>query len=391
MPIPVRASVIRSAGAVARLGRHRHGTLTSRVVSIRSTFQVDRATFRQRWGTALRSNDANAEPEKNNVAVAAVVDPGDLFRSYLDGERKVYPCYKNRASQAGSKCERHLVYMRTKWQEAEPFSRRVQGIVMFGRDFEHDLRKILMNAGYRFRQPSRPYTWDKFNLSGTDDGDISFDDGKTWTLIEIKGLHTFYYERVRTWRDFLDSPIYGKYPAQGQLYMLLLGVDTMYFIIGRKGTYDIRFIPMELDYEYAESILAKLERVNKHVADGTLPDRVDDHRICDLCEFRVTVCRPPVFYGPGAELANPDVEVMLDLREKLREEKTKAVKAFKEVDDQAKALVQSRPVVIAGSWQLTKSTRTRKPSPGSTYEQITIRSLSKQNAHPEGATDETTD
>jgi len=362
----------------------------SRVSFIPNTSKDAQATFRQRWGADLRSSDVSAEPKKNSDDVGAAAsqpDPGDLFRSYLDGERKVYPCYKNRASQAGSKCERHLVYMRTRWQEARPFDRRVQGIVMFGGDYEHALRLRLMEAGYMMRQPSRPYTWEKFNLSGTDDGDLSWDRGKTWSLIEIKGLHTFYYDKVNEWRDFFDSPIYCKYPAQLQIYMLLLGLDESYFVLGRKGTYDVKFLKVELDYEYAETILAKLERVNAHIDAGTLPDQINDHNVCNVCEYRITVCRPPVFYGPGAQVADPDVEVLLNLREKLRVERSAAEKAFKEVDDQAKALVQSRPVVIAGHWQLTKTSRTRKPSPGSTYEQITIRNLNRRDEHPEGPTE----
>jgi hypothetical protein len=194
--------------------------------------------------------------------------------------------------------------------------------------------------------------WDDLELTGTDDGDISWD-GETWHMIEIKGLHTFYYDRVTSWRSFLEmGPIYVKYPAQVQLYMLLNGIDHAYFVIGRKGAYDVKFLPVELDYSYAESILAKLERVNKCVKTGTLPDKLNDPDACEICEFKLHCC-PELAYGQGSWIFHEQEAIkLLDEHEHLSAIQSEAKGVYDKVHKQVKQMMGDIPIALIGTYQI---------------------------------------
>lgn len=309
--------------------------------------------------------------------------PGALLYAYLDSKRRVYPAHYNRASAIGHPCERYLVYMRTAWQEASPPDIRLQGIFEFGKDYEQLLRKRLTEAGYMFRVPYRPEVWHNLQLSGTNDGDISWDEGRTWHTIEIKGLHPYFFGRVSKWDDFLHmGPIYSKYPAQCQIYMLLNNIEDMYFLIGCKGTYDVKFLPIPLEYEFAEKLLKKIERVNTHVAAGTLPDKLEDMEACDLCEYREH-CLPDTYYGPGAWITNEaDFVELLDERDVLAAEKSRADAAYRKVDQRFKRLIGDKPIIMAGDYQVTQKVVHKRPQEASSHMRITVRKVSEP-AEPE--------
>jgi hypothetical protein len=312
--------------------------------------------------------------------------PEALLLAHLDSERRVTPSHVNRASEVGHPCERYLVYRRTAWQEAQPPDIHLQGIFDFGRDYEELLRRKLMAAGYQFRQPHRPEFWEHFQLSGTNDGEISWDLGKTWHMIEIKGLHPNFWTKVNAWRDFLTmGPIYAKYPAQVQVYMMLDNIDSLFFVLGRKGSYDVKFLPVELDYEYAEGILAKVERVNAHVAAGTLPAKLEDLDACDICSFREH-CLPDTYYGAGAWITHQaELIGMLDERRKLAPQKSGIEAAYNKLQERIKQMIGGAPVVMAGDYQITQRSVTKRPSPGSTYSMMRVKCLKESQVEDEEA------
>ena len=121
---------------------------------------------------------------------------------------------------------------------------------------------------------------------------------------------------------------------------------------------------MPLDEDLAESYLQKAERINAHVAAQTLPDRITDRTICNLCDFMGT-CLPDKDYGPGAEfVADPDFLADLDQRAKL----APLSREYDAIDQRVKARVTGRALVIAGSWALEgrERSRTDRPRPGGT-------------------------
>jgi hypothetical protein len=291
------------------------------------------------------------------------------------------------ASDLGFPCERHVVLKRIAPKEASLPSVSLQGIFTFGHDYENMVRYHLWGipgregAGYKFQLEQERLDWTRYQIQGTPEGLISADDGETWHLFEVKGLHPYHWGTIQTWRDFLRSPLYSRYVAQGQLYLLLWNRgsrpnrDRLLFILGRKGSYDLKWLWMPLDLELAESYLQKAERVNAHVAANTRPDRVTDRQICRVCEFAGT-CLPDQDFGPGATfVSDPEFLADLDQRAKL----APLAQDYEAVDQRIKARVIGRPLVIVGNWALEgrERTRVRKPSPGgvSKWWETRIRSL----------------
>jgi Domain of unknown function DUF83 len=282
----------------------------------------------------------------------------ERFEQWLADQRRLTPQHSLRASTLGFPCDRRAWYDLTAWAEAALPSVDLQGIFLFGRDYEDMLLRRLTEAGYRWRHAQRAAEWKALGITGHVEGEISDDGGQTWTLAEIKGLHPFYFDRVTHWRDFLQmGPIYQQYPAQMQCYLLLENREQGVLIVGRKGSYGgLKFLQVELDYEYAESLLQKAERVRAAVAaqDGG-PPRVTDRAVCRVCPY-LTTCLPDQDAGAGAEfVADPDFVARLELRESLE----RHARAFKAVDEAIKAQVKGRPLVVAGSFLLEGSEQIR--------------------------------
>jgi len=284
-------------------------------------------------------------------------DPGARFDAYLDGLRRLTPSPTNRASELGFPCDRYNWYARTSHEEAALPSRYLQSVLTFGSDYEHMLQERLGQAGYMFRRQQSAKVWPAYNISGTPEGDISWDLGATWMLYEIKGLHPSMWSKVSTWRDFLTmGPIYARYPAQGQIYMLLENVDRMVWLVGKKGTYEVKWLEMELDPDLAESYVRKAERINRMVENGPVPDRTDDRRACEVCAFRLS-CLPGEDHGEGAKwLDDPELLGKLQRRDEL----AVSVREYRELDDEIKAQVKGVPFAIAGEWQIMGKEVSRK-------------------------------
>ena len=267
------------------------------------------------------------------------------------------PVHTNRASDLGFPCDRNAYYWRTVHEQAALPTIALQEILEFGTDYEEMLRRRLMAAGYKLRQEQVTRHWRDPNITGHPEGWISEDDGQTWELIEIKGLHPNFFDRVHRWQDFLGmGPIYARYPAQGQIYMLLENVARMTFLIGKKGSYAVKWLPMALDYEYAESLITKAERINRMVDNGPIPARVTDPEVCQVCPFKLH-CLPDQDYGPGAELLD-DGELLTLLRR--RDDLAPLSKEYAAVDTRVKARVKDKPLVLIGEYEIRGEPQSRR-------------------------------
>ena len=263
--------------------------------------------------------------------------------AYYDKQSKVIPCHSNRASAIGFPCLRNLVYCRTHWQEKRKPSPELMAIFKQGTENERVVIRTLNDAGYRVITEQRAFEDKNYQLTGHIEGSIKIGDG--YYLFEIKSLHPYGFDSINCWEDFLKSPIYGKYPAQGQIYMFLMEVPEMIFIIANKSNGQIKLFPMWLDLDYAETLIKKCEAINKHVAEGTLPDRMEyDQKICSrLCDFS-HICLPAI-KGEGLQLVDDErLEALLETRAGLYDSHLKYNKA----DKQVKHLIKNKRGLVIG-------------------------------------------
>jgi len=110
---------------------------------------------------------------------------------------------------------------------------------------------------------------------------------------------------------------------------------------------------LELDYEYAESLLQRAERINAHVESGTLPERIPfDEEVCPRCPF-YHLCLPDhAGREPIAFLEDAMVVGLLEERATHEE----GARAFNRADDRLKAWAKARPEerLTVGRWFLEK-------------------------------------
>lgn len=260
---------------------------------------------------------------------------------------KVYPQYVVRASEIGHPCERYLVLSISKWDERRPHDPSLEFVFEGGRLIEDLAVKDLEEAGFRvYRpEPDRAIMESRPRITGHIDIRVDFGDGKVYTG-EIKGLNIIDWERLNSVEDFFKSrkPWVQKYPAQLMTYLYIKGEERGFFYLKSIPRFQPKLIWVDLDLGYMEQILQKTERVEKHVAEGTLPDYIDDPFICENCPFE-HVCLPPINRDELKFLENDEITELLERREALR----KAADEYNQVDRMLKDKLKPFGVIKAVS------------------------------------------
>lgn len=240
--------------------------------------------------------------------------PVDISAAILTAKAakiKQYPRRSNRASEVGHDCERYLVLARSRWQERKPHDVTLQCIFDFGNWIEKMVVADLADSGITFMAQQQSFEDRTLELTGHIDGMVEVNN-RTYPA-EIKGLAHHTWESLNTFEDFFTSraPWVRKYPAQLTLYLFMAERELGVFVIYSKTTAEPKDIWIPLDWDYADSLVKKLERVNAHLAAGTLPPQIDDAEQCVKCDF-FDVCLPEIRRNSVIIADDPEVITKLD-------------------------------------------------------------------------------
>lgn len=289
------------------------------------------------------------------------MDSQAIVKQIVEGKRKkirLNPQHVVRASEVGHPCERYLVYSITNWADRKPYPPEVQFIFEGGQAVEELAIKDLEDAGFRVYRPepdkgimeSRP------RISGHIDVRVDFGDGLVKTG-EIKGLNILDFDRLNSIEDFFNSkkPWIKKYPAQLMTYLYIKAEDEGFFYLKSIPRFQPKIISVKLDYVYMESILQKTERVEKHIAAGTLPERVDNFDTCEHCPFD-HICLPPVNRTELEFIYDDELLEMMERAETLEE----VAKEYSQLDKAIKARFNKRLKLTVGNYLVMGKEVTRK-------------------------------
>lgn len=273
-------------------------------------------------------------------------------------ERKIkqYPVNSNRASELGHPCLRYLVLLRTRWQERALYDARVQMVFDMGKMVEDLVFQDLKEAGFNIVEQQRPFSWAKYQITGAIDFKLAID-GKVYPT-EVKSAAPHPFASINSVQDMLRHKyLYmRKYPAQLTLYLLMDNKDEGLFLFKNKSTGELKEIWMDLDFDFAESLIKKAELINKHVAEGTLPAPMDyDENICQECPF-AHICLPDRI---GKEVEVTEDGELLELVTRYMELKPGA-KEYDEVNDRITKLVEGREKILVGDYFIEGKYVTRK-------------------------------
>lgn len=284
---------------------------------------------------------------------------------YQSEDKGLMPCHTNRASSLGDPCERRLVYQRTDWDKAKPWPLHVLKIFREGNNQERVVLRDLLDAGFEVSQMQKAIDYPNLNITGHVDLFIRWKG--QMLLLEIKSMSPFIFDAVNSIQDFKKYSWTAKYLGQVCLYMLMSNEPIGLFLLKNKSNGEIKLIEFELDYEYAESLLKKAERVNAAVdarlsarkaidsasEESALPTRITyKEQECGDCRFK-HLCCPDEHYQGFDFLDIPTLEK--SIARALEIKPTQA--EYNKIWDEVKANLSGRKNdnLIVGKYVCTKS------------------------------------
>lgn len=291
------------------------------------------------------------------------IDIASDVASLLRDRNKPRPQHSNRASLLGGPCDRRCVYQRTHWDQEQSLPESTQGIFATGNELEAVSERIDSRAGmaasprWRVVGAQSPIV-DKMllehEITGHVDGllEVEQPDGSWETTAAYDRKHVgVWAESIRDVERMRSHKWMSKWYSQINLYASAFDLEWCVCMMIRKDNLWRRIpIVWRLDREHVSDLVAKSDRINLHVKNGTLPDRIDDVEECGRCSF-AHICGPRLSFGRDAVLDDPKLEELLDQREALRA----SHKEFDEVNTALKAMLPEQPVTIVGR-HLVKAT-----------------------------------
>ncbi len=270
----------------------------------------------------------------------------EKIQEYFTSKIKDWPCNSNRSSELGHPCERYLVFLRTRGKDKALHDWKLQSIFNEGNIHEQAVLRLLQDVGFQIIEQQRPFEMKEQNITGHVDAKMLVNGSAI--PVEIKSCSPYVFKEINTIEDLFNGKyLYlRKYPAQITLYLLLANSDEGYFILKNKLTGELKEIPIVLDYEYAESLLQKAERVNKYIKENIIPDVIPyEEEICGQCGF-LHVCLPEI-KRDSLEITN-DVELEKDI-ERLDELKP-LVSEYNKIDSRIKEKLREKEKVVIGHY-----------------------------------------
>lgn len=269
---------------------------------------------------------------------------------------KVYPCRNLRASNIGHPCERYLYLLLTRWEDQQPHDISLQNIFDLGNTLEAHTISNLKEAGYEVITPTQ-WSFQIGNPLITGREDLRIKDEKGELIpVEVKGISPIEFKKLNTVEDFLYSKRYyiRQYPAQLQIYMYHFNKLYGFFALTNKLTGETKMIRMDFDWDMADELLKKAERIYKAIEDKKTPDAVEDMTMCEGCKLS-HICG----IHRGLE---PDVELDDDLNDLIAQkyDLKKYVDQYAEVDSAIKAKVGERDKVITSDYLVQRKCIQRK-------------------------------
>ncbi len=276
--------------------------------------------------------------------------------AFVESEIKVYPCNNLRASNIGHPCERYLYLLIKHWDKQEPHDAGLQNIFDFGNSVEDYTIQKLKHSGLEIITPTQR-SWKVENPLITGREDIRIKDPEDGQLYpaEIKGLSPYEWERLNSIEDFYSSKrhyVQG-YPAQLMVYCWKFEKEKGFFVLTNKLNGRIKIIEVPFDWDRADALLKKAERIYKALEDSTggyLPEACDNVSVCEECSLR-HICTA-AHTRPETEIDGGELEEKIMRRMAL----SPYNREYETVNDEIKALMRGRACVLAGDFLVETKT-----------------------------------
>lgn len=286
---------------------------------------------------------------------------------------RIYPCNNLRASNLGHPCERYLYLLIKHWEEQRPHDVGLQGIFDLGNAMENYTIQNIKEAGYEVITPTcRAWKIDKPLITGREDIRIKAENGELYPC-EIKGLAPNEFNRLNSIEDFYHSKRYyvRGYPAQLQIYLYFFEKEKGFFALTNKITGETKVIEMPFDWDKADELLKKAERIYECIQSNELPEACEDMTVCEKCSLS-HICTSKREY-PDCEIDDGELEELIKQKEELRPQ----VEKFESIKEQIHTIVLNKRKVLAGNYlaQAKEIERKEYVVPAKKYWTVQIKKL----------------
>jgi hypothetical protein len=256
------------------------------------------------------------------------------------------------ASAVGHPCERSLTFDQLRVAAANA---DLQPIFALGNTLERqaiiDMNEALAGTNISLVQQQTPLPPNPYGIGGQLDWKVKLRaaDGRPGVVFpcEFKSTSPHAYDGIDTFEDMRDhrNLWIRKWPAQLTVYMVLTNTEAGLFLLRNKVTGRYKQINVPLDYEYAEGLLKRAERVKAAVAAYNaantdeekvkcLPPRIAfEPSVCESCShYNVCIPDPTTLPEANNRLWDVQLDALCRMREELRPKKDE----FEEIDEQIK-------------------------------------------------------
>jgi len=283
----------------------------------------------------------------------------------MEADREPRPCHANRASSVGTDCVRRLFYDRTAWQTALLPDVGLLQIFAEGDAQEDTAVAALQRMGFRIVEQQRPFWLADLQLSGHIDGKMvprpelfAPDELDDWPRdaatgdfavvpFDVKSMSPWLYAGVNSVEDFTrsDHAWHRGYVDQMTCYLRMDESFHGLLVPKNKIALDLKGTWVTYDEERFARIEAKLREVNRAVASGEAPDRLESGE-CRRCSHMLD-CKPTICSdSPGLSIEqNAEIEELLRRYFALKEGQAE----YNAVDKRLKELLEGK-VAIVGDW-----------------------------------------
>lgn len=282
---------------------------------------------------------------------------------------KLYPCNNLRASNVGHPCERYLYLAIKNWEDKKLHNETTQCIFDLGNKIEEYVIQTLKDAGFEVITPTvRAWKVEKPLITGREDLRIKLEDGQFYP-VEVKGLSPQEWEKLNSVQDFLESKKYyvRAYPAQLYVYMYQFGKEKGYFALCNKLTGEIKLIEVPFDYEYAEKILQKAERIYKCLEKEEQPASCEDISVCEYCDL-AHVCTANIKRTEADIDTSGELDELIDKKQEL----SKPYREYQEINEQIRKVVGEREKVLSNKYIFERKVIHKKEYTVSARDEIRI-------------------
>lgn len=264
---------------------------------------------------------------------------------------KLYPCNNLRASNVGHPCERFLYFQIKNWEDKKLYNETTQCIFDLGNKIEEYVIETLKEAGFEILTPTvRAWKVEKPLITGREDLRIKMEDGLLYP-VEVKGLSPQEWDKLNSVEDFLNSKRYyvRAYPAQLYIYMYQFEKEKGYFALCNKLTGEIKLIEVKFDWDYADKLIKKAEKIYKCIAEEKLPDSCEDISVCENCDF-AHICTANINRNELEVDVSGELDELIDRKQELAKYK----REYEEVNDRVKKVIGERQKVLSQKYIFEK-------------------------------------